>query len=89
MDVIRQAITSANPGGYDLTTWTEPNAYVQQERGEAVHYVEYQGTWYIKSDMVQYLGSKGGISFRSATLSTKGRVGLVKRGSSWYLVSKQ
>ncbi len=85
-DVIRQAITSANPGGYDLTTWIETNAYVQQVNGEAVHYIEYQGAWYIKREMMQYVGSKGGISFRSAIASNKGRIGLVKRGNSWYIV---
>jgi hypothetical protein len=85
--VIRNAIASKE-GAFELTTWTESNTYVLSQSGEAVHFVEYKASWYLKPEMIQYLGSKGGISFRSAQASTAGRIGLTKRGSEWYLVSK-
>jgi len=86
--VIREAITGDQANYFNLTTWQETNTYVLKRGGESVHYVEYQAQWDIKKEHVRYVNSGGGIDFRSPRMQTKGTLGMVKRGSSWYLVSK-
>jgi hypothetical protein len=85
--VIRNAITG-NQSAFHLTTWKESNTYVLNREGEAVHYVEYEAQWDLKRENIGYLNSSGGISFPSARRQTAGTVGVVKRGNSWYVVSK-
>lgn len=85
--VIRNAITG-NQSAFQLTTWRESNTYVRSHEGEAVHYIEYEAQWDLKKENISYLNSNGGISFPSARRQTTGTIGVVKRGNSWYVVSK-
>lgn len=87
IDVARSAI-AGNQSAFQLTTWKETNTYVRSREGEAVHYIEYEAQWDLKKENIGYLNSNGGISFPSARRQTSGTIGVVKRGNSWYVVSR-
>lgn len=85
--VVREAITG-NQSAFQLTTWKEANTYIRSREGESVHYIEYEAQWDLKKENIGYLNSNGGISFPSARRQATGTISVVKRGNSWYVVSK-
>jgi hypothetical protein len=88
--VIRDAINHDDKltqyGAYPVQTWKETNTYTRKINDEKVVFIEVRGTFHLSSENMQYLGSKGGISFSVASYERDGAVELVKRGNSWYIL---
>ena len=88
--VIREAINHDDKltqyGDYPVQTWKETNTYTRTINDEKVVFIEVRGTFHLSSGNMQYLGSKGGISFSAASYERDGVVELVKRGNSWYIL---
>jgi hypothetical protein len=87
-DAIRGAINNtAVTTSYQVVDYEITNSYVKKIDDEDGHIIEYKAHMHIKPELEQYVGSQGGISYRSADINLTGRTILFKRGNSWYSVN--
>lgn len=89
IEVIRNVIDAdkeiTSNGAFPVATWKETNTYMRTIGNEEVTFIEYRGTFHISPDLEQYVGSKGGISYRTDEYEKDGQFAVVKRGNSWYI----
>jgi hypothetical protein len=87
-DAIRGAINNTtNADAFQVADYEITNSYVKKIDGEDGHVIEFKAHMHIKPELEQYVGSHGGISFRSADVNVTGRTVMFKRGNSWYSVN--
>ena len=90
VDIIRNVINADNDvtsnGDFPAVYWKETNTYTRKIGDEKVIFIEYHGTFRIKPDLEQYVGSRGGISYRTDEYEKDGQIAVVKRGNSWYAI---
>lgn len=88
--VIRDAINHDDKltqwGAYPVQTWKETNTYTRKIDDEKVVFIEVRGTFHLAPENMEYLHSKGGISFPVASYERDGAIEVVKRGNSWYIL---
>ena len=87
---IKDAINkAAGTSSYKVEEYKITNSYSQKIDSEDVQILKWEGTFKLLPELVQYLHSSGGISYKTLYQFRRGTIAVVKRGNEWYQLNAE